>query len=279
MQAGDFVPPMLAITAPRPFSRAGWWFETKWDGYRAIVSIGQQFQVYSRRGHNLALWYPALEQAQADLPQDIVLDGELVAWVKGRPQFQALQQRIPAAYLLMLFDCLYSEGRWLIHHPLEVRQRVLRERVQTQGMVVVSEGVAAEGEAMFEAVQETGLEGVMAKRLDSLYLPGRRSAHWQKFLAYRTEWFWAAAFSRAEDGSCYWLVAEQLEGRLRQAGRVRAPAGWDPPGGSGSAAMLDPPYWVEVQYRERTREGHLRHARIRQWRNTGHSEHPENPAP
>jgi hypothetical protein len=164
----------------------------------------------------------------------------------------------------MVFDCLYGKGRWLIHEPFGARRRVLTEIVSTGGMVVVPDGVEGTGERYFEAVQDLGLEGVVAKRLDGAYRPGRRSPVWQKFLAYRLQWFSVVALSQSQDGSWYWSLVEQRDGRTRSVGRVRAPSSWRPH--AGGAAPLTLPFSAEALYRERTREGHLRHARIRQWR-------------
>lgn len=268
MEVGDFVPPMLGVTAPKPFSRSGWWFETKWDGYRAIISVGREFRVYSRRGHDLTRWYPSIRSARQVLPEDIVLDAELVAWVDGRPAFSELQQKTATQYVLMVFDCLYVQGRWLMQEPLAKRQAQLRRHVQTCGVIVVPDGMEQDGEALFAAIREARLEGVMAKRLDSPYLPGRRSASWQKFLAYRVDWFWVFAVSAAADGTWYWRIGETQDGRMRAVGKVHAPRSWRP------AAQTVEPFLAEVQYRERTREGHLRHARLRQWRS-----HTENSPP
>ena len=260
---GDFVPPMLAVTQPVPFSRSGWWFETKWDGYRAIVSSGEHYRVYSRRGHDLLASYPALQEAAELLPREIVLDAELVAWVDGRPDFGALQRKAAQQYLLMVFDCLYAKGRWLMHEPLERRLGLLHDAVRTEGMVVVSDGVSERGEAYLDAIRRLDLEGVMAKRLDSPYFPGRRSAVWQKFLALKSQWCWVVAYHQTSDGSWTWHLAEQSQGRLTNIGKVPAPMTWRAL--STGSAQIAEPFPVEVAFREKTREGHLRHARVRQW--------------
>ncbi|NMP22439.1 DNA ligase [Sulfobacillus harzensis] len=265
LSPGDFVPPMLAVTADRPFSRAGWWFETKWDGYRAIISHGRTFHVYSRRGHDLMRWYPVLRQAAPYVPQDTVLDAELVAWEDGQPNFSALQQRRAGHYLLMVFDCLYAHGRWLMHEPFKTRLEILHQVVATRGMIVVSEGVAERGEDYFRAIEDMNLEGVMAKRLDGAYLPGRRSPSWQKFLALKSAWFWVTGVQQSDHEHWLWHLAREQEGRLVAAGRVSAPAGWTASMETG-AGRLSSPLAVEVAYREITHEGHLRHARVRQWR-------------
>ncbi len=276
MEPGDFLKPMLATTADAPFSRPGWWFEAKWDGYRAIISVGRQFRIYSRQGHDLLAWLPSIGDVRELLPENIVLDAELVGWVNGRPSFADLQRKTAPAYILMAFDCLYCQGRWLLHQPLAARQAVLRRQVRSSGSLVVSGGVEEEGEAMFRAARDLGVEGVMAKRLDSPYLPGQRSRSWQKFLAVAIGWFWVVAASQSQDRMWYWTIGEDKGNRLRRVGRVPAPRGWRPAGGkTGGADVLNTPFMVEVEYRERTREGYLRHARIRRWREGGERARPE----
>lgn len=276
LRPGDFLPPMLAMTADAPFSRAGWWYETKWDGYRAIISVGRQFRIYSRRGHDLLAWYPSLAEARHHLPGGMVFDAELVAWQDGRPVFSALQQRAADHYLLMVFDCLYAEGRWLTQEPLKRRLELLHHHVSTNGLVVVSDGIEARGEAYFRAISDMGLEGVMAKRLDSVYVPGRRSPLWQKFLALQTGWFWVVAVQQAADGTWYWHLGDRRASRVVSVGKVRAPSGWRGP--SDSDPLTDP-FRVEVEYREMTREGHLRHARIRQWQPVNVAQYPPSGPP
>lgn len=272
-ESDDFVAPMLAVTSAHPFSRPEWWFETKWDGYRVIISVGDRFHVYSRNGHDLTQWYPSVLNARNYLGEDTVLDGELLAWVNGRPNFNALQRKSAPHYVLMVFDCLYRRGRWILQEPLMVRQAELRDQVVSGGMVVVVEGVQRDGEEFLAANRAIGLEGVMAKRLDSPYLPGRRSSAWQKFLIYHSEWFWVVAASQAADQRWYWHVAEQEQGRWRHVARVRAASYWRPTSVKAHAGETTAPFPVEVEYRERTREGHLRDARIRQWisADDGHS--------
>lgn len=254
-----FVPPMLAVTAPSPFSESGWWFETKWDGYRAQVNTVGSLAIRSRHGHDLLHDFPSLRAIQAELPAGVVLDAELVAWHEGQPQFRLLQQRRGSRYLLMVFDCLYADGCWLLQEPLFSRQVVLRHLVQSGQYVAVVDGVETHGEEYFQACQAAGLEGVMAKRLDSLYLPGQRSRLWQKFLSLRVDWFWVIAAQTSPSGAWYWIIAEKTDAGIRRVGKLQAPPTWRPQTGA------QPPFRIEVSYRERTREGHLRHARIRQW--------------
>ena len=124
---------------------------------------------------------------------DAVLDGELVAFDHGVPSFQTLQQRmhlrnqkqveqlslkIPVVY--MVFDLIYMDGRDLTGHPLQDRRRMLEEAVVPSEQIQISPAVGGDGVALFQAAAAQGLEGIMAKRLSSLYLPGARSRDWLK---------------------------------------------------------------------------------------------------
>lgn len=256
---------MLAVTADQAFSGDGWWFETKWDGYRALISIGDQFHIYSRRGQDLLTWFPSLRAAQEMLPPGIVLDAELIAWEDGRPSFTALQSRTAATYFLMVFDCLYQGGRWIMHEPWVARHEILRRNVNSFGQIVVQDGVIETGRDFLAAARDMELEGVMAKRRDSPYLSGRRSPLWQKFLVYQTGWFWVVNASQSQDGSWYWTIAEPSHNGWHTVARVRAPKAWQGDGRSGRLSDDPRAMAVELSYRDRTREGQLRHARIRRW--------------
>ncbi|MCY0877625.1 MAG: DNA ligase [Firmicutes bacterium] len=261
--ADRFIPPMLAITAREVFSGADWWFEIKWDGYRALAHKGQEFHLFSRHGRDLTQIMPMLGLLAPALPEDAIVDGELIKWVDGQARFQALRQRDIGDYKFIAFDCLYSEGRWLLDEPLARRQEVLRRRIQPSRAVIVSDGIAEAGEAYFLAAQDQGLEGVMAKRLTSVYRPGQRTPDWQKFLVWQEERLWATRAYGAGGGAWFWEVASRPEERRPRA-RVRAPKCWVPPLGT-QEVWFQPPMPVTVQYREKTHKGGLRHARVREW--------------
>lgn len=152
-----------------------------------------------------------------------------------------------------------------MNDPLAQRHEALRQEVQSTGLMVVADGVATHGEQLLAAVQEADLEGVMAKRLDSPYWPGRRSPMWQKILRHHTGWFWVTAIARAADDTWYWRLGESQGSILKPIGTVRAPTPWRPGAEFDRETILDAPFLVQVQYRERTRAGGLRHARPIRW--------------
>ena len=186
-------PPMLAATAPAPFSGDGWLFEIKWDGVRAIAAAGEKVSLRSRNDRDLAGQFPELSELQKLAP-GTVLDGEIVVMSGGKPDMQALlprlQERLPgpgaAPVTYIVFDILCRRGEDLTRLPLVERRRILKEAVREGPHVVISEPVAGTGEEYYRAAVAQGLEGIMAKRADSPYEPGVRSGAWLKFKATRT---------------------------------------------------------------------------------------------
>lgn len=173
--------PMLATPWPKSFSNPDWFFELKWDGYRALAYLGEgRASLRSRRGLDLGHRYPEL--AKLVSPRPAVIDGEIVAMGDdGKPSFFLLG-RAPAQFIA--FDLLFLDGD-RTDLPFEERRRLL-ESLELSGPVVVTDLVPEAGEALFEAVEEQGLEGVVAKRSGSRYHPGRRSPDWRKVVCRRT---------------------------------------------------------------------------------------------
>jgi bifunctional non-homologous end joining protein LigD len=186
--------PMLAQTAPAPFSRPGWIFEIKWDGIRAIASVDSEIRVVSRTGRDLLSRFPELAELR-ELAPGTVIDGEIVVMRDGIPDFSAMSSRMqdttaeeatahvrafPATYVV--FDILEFRGNPVINRPLQDRLAILEKAVAEGRYVVRSHPVLEKGERYFDAVVQKGLEGVMAKDLQSTYRPGHRSEHWLKFI-------------------------------------------------------------------------------------------------
>jgi bifunctional non-homologous end joining protein LigD len=182
---------MLATPWPAPFIDPGWCFEVKWDGVRTLAYIeGDQNLLRSRRGGDVSGTYPEIAALRVSEP--VVLDGEIVALdPSGRPSFELLQQRmnltgrtrindavgrLPTTYVV--FDLLYLDGD-LTARPLEERRNRLLE-LKLRSPALASDVVDGDGEALFEAVKASDLEGVVGKRKGSAYLPGRRSPDWRK---------------------------------------------------------------------------------------------------
>ncbi len=182
--------PMLATRWREPFTDPGWLFEPKWDGIRLLVSFdGTAATLHTRSGRVVTDSYPTIAAFAADRP--VVLDGELVALDEaGRPRFELIQpmlgsrRRSAATLAYMVFDCLY-DGVEIVAQPIESRLAHLAS-LDLPAPMVRSETVHGEGEALFAAVTEQGLEGVVAKRIGSPYRPGARSPDWRKIAVTQT---------------------------------------------------------------------------------------------
>lgn len=183
---------MLAVAGPLP-TGSGWSYELKWDGIRAIAVIrAGRLRLYARSGVEITVAYPELAGLSGVAP-DAVLDGEIVALdPAGRPSFQTLAERmhvrdreraaqlageVPITY--MIFDLVAVGGQDLTGQPYRQRRAALEQLVPAGPRWLVPPQFT-DGAATLAAAEEHQLEGVVAKRLDSLYRPGLRSTDWIK---------------------------------------------------------------------------------------------------
>jgi bifunctional non-homologous end joining protein LigD len=190
--------PMLAQDAPKPFSDKDWIYEIKWDGFRAIAYVEAPYSLKSRNEKELKNNFPEIEELTR-LCKNVVLDGEIVVMLGGKPDFQTLlkrgqavsageisrqTQRAPAIYVV--FDILEKDGNSLTNLPLIERKAVLKDSLQEGSNVILSDFIEEKGEAYFQLALEKGLEGVMAKRKDSQYEEGLRTGSWLKIKKLKT---------------------------------------------------------------------------------------------
>jgi bifunctional non-homologous end joining protein LigD len=198
--------PMLATLGTVPKDDRAWAFEFKWDGIRAVSHVdGGRIRIVSRNGNDLSTSFPELRALGESLAShQVVLDGEIVAFdEKGRPRFQRLQPRIHAGdatkakrlaaeqpVVYVIFDLLYLDGASMLTKPyLERRRRLegLGLDKTKAGSWTLSPRFEGPGADVLRASKEQGLEGILAKRLDSPYLPGKRSPTWTKVKNIRTQ--------------------------------------------------------------------------------------------
>ena len=232
----DFVPPMLAKLRRRPFDSPSHLFEPKWDGFRVQVGWSRgAVTVKSRRNRDLTLAFPECGAART-LPEDTLLDGELVVLRNARPDFEAMLRRgqargertaarlaaeLPAT--LVVFDLLYERGSSCLDLPLAERRARLADLLQALPGpgIVLSQGSVGGGELLFEHALEHGFEGIVAKRLDSAYLPGQRSDLWTKVKLEQRRLCIVLGFLRDSGGALKSLiVGSDVGGELRCVGRV-----------------------------------------------------------
>jgi bifunctional non-homologous end joining protein LigD len=163
-----------------------WLYELKLDGYRGLLmKDSDRVQIRSRNDKDLTRMYPRVAAAARKLKADqVVLDGEIVALdVAGAPSFQTLQNRganTTHQIVFYVFDVLYVDGRDVTGEPLVKRRARLPAIVSPDSTLRISQNLPGSAADVVEAVRAAGLEGVIAKRKDSLYQPGERSADWVK---------------------------------------------------------------------------------------------------
>jgi bifunctional non-homologous end joining protein LigD len=181
------VPVMLAHLQEKAFSNPEWVFEIKWDGVRAIAQVEDgKTTLWARSGRDVTREYPEFKDLASHMRvKNAILDGEIATLdAEGRSDFQKLQNRLgvqnPSANVMKaipvnyyFFDALYADGYDLRKSPLVERKEFLRSVLITDDKIHYSEHFAEQGEALFEAAREKGLEGILAKKADSAYTGGR----------------------------------------------------------------------------------------------------------
>ena len=176
--------PMLATLTNAPFDDPGWVFEDKYDGFRMIAEIKNgKVALYSRNGKIIRRNYIEVAKALELVHADAVIDGELVAIGKdGVSHFQLLQNalRHEAKLLYCAFDLTFENGEDLRKRPLRERKKRLKAILPRDKLIAFSRHREANGTKFFAEAERKGLEGIMAKRADSAYASGSRTADWLK---------------------------------------------------------------------------------------------------
>jgi len=224
----SFVTPMAAVSVDTLPEGPEWSYELKLDGYRAlIIKDGASIRIRSRNDKDLMQMYPSVAAAGRRLQvEQAVIDGEIVAVDKqGRPSFQALQHRgthSEHTIVFYAFDVLHIDGQDTRGMPLEARRAHLAQVIEKSGLLlsVVLPGSVADIVATVRAMQ---LEGIIAKRSNSLYEAGERSGNWQKLKLQRQQEFVVGGYRPSGEGSVDALLVGYFEnGELRFAAKVRA---------------------------------------------------------
>jgi len=179
------IKPMLASLADKPFDRKGWFFEVKWDGYRAIAEKhGKTIKLYSRNKTSFLEKFSEIAESIDKIDGDFVLDGEIVVLDnKGLPRFQLIQdyhRTHEGDLVYYVFDILELDGKNLQKLPLKDRKITLQRLLTKVPHIEFGDHVEDRGLDFFEAVKKRGIEGMVAKDGQSLYRQGERSSEWLK---------------------------------------------------------------------------------------------------
>jgi bifunctional non-homologous end joining protein LigD len=284
--------PMLATLAEEVPRGEGWAFEIKWDGYRIIAEVAggdaelrtRKEQDYTQRFENVARALP-----KALKTPDCVVDGEVCALDEdGRPSFSAMQQAGPNTPIIYyVFDLLEADGEPLIDLPFSERHERLGQLLDRRNQTVRLSETFEDGNALLEAAKQQRLEGIMAKRLDSRYLPGGRTRDWVKIKARNRQEFVIVGYTRGKGrrertlGSLILGVyqggelvfagnvgtgfndqeIDRLLGKLRPLERETPPfrvLPKMPRVRKGDVIWVEPKLVCEVEFVEWTHDGHLR---------------------
>jgi bifunctional non-homologous end joining protein LigD len=197
----NFIEPMLSENADKPPVGDEFVYELKWDGIRALISYDEgKIKIRTRNQNDVTAQFPELlDGEKAFRATNAVFDAEIVSLDKeGKPIFKKVINRMMTSgetnilknskaspCYCYVFDCLYLDGRNLMNEPLLKRKEWLKDAIRIESPYRVSE-IVEDGNSLFVAAQEHGLEGIMAKRRDSKYLPGKRSDCWYKIKVRKT---------------------------------------------------------------------------------------------
>ena len=301
-QAGDLAPMLATEGSVERLKATQWSFEGKWDGYRVLVDANRgKLNLRSRRGRDVTGEYPQFEALAADLADHhVILDGEAVALdASGVPSFSEMQNRARSTRVeYWAFDILHLDGRSLMRAKYSDRRRLL-EALAEGGGLIVPDRLPGDGLEAMEHARKQGWEGVVAKKRDSTYQPGRRSSSWIKDKIWCTQELVIGGWRQGEGGRSSGIGALMLgipqDGGLHFAGRVGTgftekelaklkdmlkPLETDespfntrlPTQDAKGVTFVRPELVGEVRYSERTSDGRLRQP---SWRGLRPDKEPE----
>lgn len=291
--------PMLATLVDQPFDEPGWIYEVKWDGYRALAFVNKnKVELKSRNNKSFNDKFYPVTRALSKWKINVVIDGEIVVvGEEGISNFGDLQNwrsEADGELYYYVFDILWYEGKDLTRLPLSDRKAILKEVLPEDNLIRISDYFETPGTAFFEQAKKIGLEGIIAKKANSVYNAGNRSREWLKIKANKRQEMVIGGYTVNDDTSKPFsslLVGVYEEGRLIYRGKVgtgfniqtqkemmkqfkriitkSAPFTEVPDINKPSRFRPDPPHatvtWLkpqlvcEVSYTEMTSDGILRH--------------------
>jgi DNA ligase D-like protein (predicted ligase) len=222
----SFVEPMECLSVSKLPAGLEWLWEIKLDGYRALaVKSRTGLTLFSRRKKSFNRQFPHIVEALADLPEGTVVDGEVVAVDEsGRPNFNLLQNfRAEASRIqYYVFDLLCWKDRDLTRVPMVERRALLKSLVVIRDKRIrIADYLEAAPKDLLAAVREQGLEGIIGKRKDSVYQPGKRSGAWIKYRVNRGQEFVIGGYFPGPHGIDSLIVGYYDEGKLTYVARTR----------------------------------------------------------
>lgn len=226
------IAPMLIAQTQEPFNDPDWIYELKLDGCRCIAYLEKDRTIlHNKRNMELLPRFPELKDVHTTVTDRCILDGELVVLINGVPEFYELQKRtlmtnpvkislaagrLPASFVA--YDCLQIRDKNLLDVPLMERKNILRQLVRENERIAVSRYIEEKGEEFYALTVQKELEGVVAKRKNSLYYQGKRTKDWIKFKRMADKEFVICGYEPGQMTSL--ILGEYQNGELSYAGTV-----------------------------------------------------------
>ncbi|HEY2990597.1 MAG TPA: non-homologous end-joining DNA ligase [Candidatus Binatia bacterium] len=222
----SFIEPMQSLAVGKPPEGAGWLYEVKLDGYRCLaVKKDREVTLFSRNKKSLNARFPQITRALESLESETVLDGEIVALDRaGHPSFNLLQNRRAKELRICfyVFDLLVYRGKSLLQTALDKRRRLLESVIAALPEPIrLSETFAGQAEELIAAARELGLEGLIAKREESVYEPGKRSGAWTKYRIHHAQEFVIGGYAPGADGFESLLAGYYQKDKLLFIGKIK----------------------------------------------------------
>ncbi|MEP6615235.1 MAG: DNA ligase D [Ginsengibacter sp.] len=293
------IAPMLATLVDEPVEGKDWLFEIKWDGYRALgfINLGS-VDLKSRNNKSFNEKFYPVYDALKNWKINAVVDGEIIVInEKGIPDFsnlQAWRSEADGQIAYCLFDILWLDGKELTGLPLTDRREILKSVLPANGLIRLSETFDSSGKEFFELADKMGLEGIVAKKVSSLYLPGIRSKEWLKIKTDKRQEAIICGYTKNENTSKHFsalLLGLYEKNELQFIGPVgtgfsnklqvellqklqplktsacpfkavpdyNKPSRFRPNPPKATVTWLKPKVVCEISYRELTRDGGIRH--------------------
>lgn len=220
----QMVRPMLATRTHSVFSKPGWIYELKWDGYRLLANVHQgKVNIYSRNGISYNLKFQKIYRELQNIPHDAILDGEVVVVnEEGIPEFQKLQnyhEDTEGELRYYVFDLLYLNGHDITHLPLLERKSLIEDVIAGLDHVFYCDHLESMGNTFYDQAVAAGMEGIMAKKADSTYTPGIRTENWLKIRSIESQEVIICGYTESEGhlfGSL--ILGLYRDGQLTYAG-------------------------------------------------------------
>jgi len=286
------IKPMLIGKVENPFDSPDYLFELKLDGERCLAYLDPEggTALRSKRNVDLLPKVPELSDIHIQAKCRCILDGELIVQVGGAPSFEEIRRRsltvnakkirqaaaaLPSCYVA--FDILYRNGREVMSQPLTERKKLLEETVTENERLVVSRCIEEHGVSFFRIAEGSDLEGIVAKKRDSLYVPDSRTEDWIRVKNLQDEDYIICGYRAQSEGSARIVLGQREHGQFFYRGQVALgkhsedfslirgiPIQEEPPFESTPKGLEDV-YWIPpvltctVQFMSKTPSGFLRH--------------------